>query len=281
MPDDNSYLFDAESAPEITRLISQDRMITRGMGGTLAEQPDPRRFHDILDLACGPGSWAIDVAFAQPDSEVAGVDASRMLVDYANARARSQQLYNVSFGVMDIRQPLDFTDQSFDLINARLLVAVLQRDMWPGLMNECKRLLKPGGILRLTESDGGLTNSLANEKLQALYLRLMNQAGYGFSPDDHTCHITPALPWLLRKAGFIEIKSKAHALLFSPYDEAYADGIADARISALQARPMLIKTGLVSEEEFDNLYRQMEIELLSNDHNGIWPFLTVWGKKPS
>lgn len=277
----NNYVFDTESATEMARLINLDRLITQGMGGPLTEQPHPERFHNILDVACGPGGWVLDVAFAYPDCEVAGIDISKTMIAYANARARTQFRDNASFGVMDIRQPLDFSDQSFDLINARFLTIALRRDEWPQLIAECKRLLAPGGVLRLTEVDNfGLTSSPATERLQALSMQFLHLSGYGFSPDGRTCGMTPALPRLLREAGFSNIEHKAHAIRFSPFDEAYADVRANTRIATLQVRDLIIKVGLATAEEYDQLLRQMEIEMLSDEFYGVWPFLTVWGIKP-
>ena len=278
---ENTYVFDPESATEMARLIDLDRVITKGMEGPLAEQDHPERFRAILDLACGPGGWVLDTAFKYPETEVAGVDISRTMIDYANARARTQCRNNASFGVMDIRQPLDFSDQSFDLINARCLVGVLHQEVWPRLLEECKRLLRPGGILRITETDsGGFTTSAACEKINTLFSQFLHRAGYGFSPDGRTNGITPALARLFRKAGFVGIKGKAHAILFSPYDETYADIRGMARAGVLQGRPFLTSSGLITEDEFDKLYQQMELEMLSDEFSGVWPFLTVWGTKP-
>lgn len=281
-PHESTYIFNAESASEIARLIDQDRMITRCMGGPLAEQPHLEQFHTILDLACGPGYWATELAFIHPTSTIIGIDSSHALVDYANTQAWTQQLNNITFKVMDIRQPLDFADQSFDLINARLLMAVLHRDMWFPLIEECARLLKPGGTLRLTETDGlGISLSPAYQKLGELGVRFLHQAGFGFSPTGRMLGITPALPWLLRKAGLVEIGSTAHALRFSRYDDTYTDMLANIRISTLQSRPLVTKSGMITEEEFDALYLQMETEVLSNDFSAIIPFLTAWGHKPA
>ena len=279
---DNTYVFDPESAAEMARLINLDRMMTKCMGGALAEQAHPEQFHTILDLGCGPGGWVLDMAFAFPESTVAGVDISRTMVDYANARARSQHLGNASFGVMDIRQPLDFADETFDLVNARFLVIALYREAWPRLVVECKRLLKPGGVLRLTETDTfGLTTSPAFEQMKHLCMQFTHQAGYGFSPDGHSCGMTPVLARLLRQAGFVAIESKAYAVRFSPFDEAYADVRDNTRVSVLHTRPLLIKAGLITEKAFDQLYQQMEIEMLSDDFYGVWPFMSVWGQRPT
>src|SRR5579884_1065663 len=92
----NSYFFDPESPEEMARLINLDRITTRAMGGPLSglSNEEVAGLHNVLDLGCGPGGWVLDVAFEHPDVEVAGVDISRTMVDYANARARSQELTN-------------------------------------------------------------------------------------------------------------------------------------------------------------------------------------------
>lgn len=74
MPDDpqerkNSYFIDAENAAEMARLVYQDQLLTRTMGGVLAEQSDLSNIHNVLDIACGPGGWVLDVARANPRME--------------------------------------------------------------------------------------------------------------------------------------------------------------------------------------------------------------------
>ena len=150
---ESSYIFDPESASELARLSHQAQLVTREMGGALANI-DPAaiaQWQQVIDIGCGPGDWVLDVAFEQPHIEVAGIDISRLMIDYANARARSQQIPNASFEVMDIRQPPDFPDATFDMVNARYLFAVLRGEQWPAFLQECMRILRPGGLLRLTE----------------------------------------------------------------------------------------------------------------------------------
>src|SRR5689334_21298094 len=116
----NTYVIDTESAAEMARLMRQDQLMTAGMGGILSEI-DLSGIQRVLDLACGPGGWPLDVAYTYSDMEVVGVDISERMITYARAQAQVQQRTNVSFRVMNILQPLDFADASFDLINARFL----------------------------------------------------------------------------------------------------------------------------------------------------------------
>lgn len=281
---DNRYIIDAESPTEMARLMRFDQITTRTMGGPLAEQPESSisQMHNILDLACGPGGWVLDVAFAHPEIEVAGIDISRIMVNYANARAISQKRTNASFEVMDVTKPLDFPDGAFDLVNARFLINVFSKDHWPALMKECVRILRPGGILRWTEADTfGLSNSPAGERIMSLALQAEWRAGYTFSPDGRTNGINPVLARMMRQAGIHNIQRKAHVLDYSAGTDAWGDMYENARIGCELMRPFLLKLKVISEEDLDQLIRQMLIEMNSEEFCGIWCFVTTWGNKPA
>src|SRR5689334_19632063 len=86
---ENHYILDPESSAEMSRLQTQDKMLTKAMGGLLTEIPDLSGYRRVLDLACGPGDWALDLAYAHPHLEVIGGDISHRMVEYANARRTS------------------------------------------------------------------------------------------------------------------------------------------------------------------------------------------------
>src|SRR3984893_15153313 len=208
MPDEpsreNSYVLDTESATEQVRILHQDRMVTKCMGGPLRELEPPtiEQMRSILDLACGPGAWVLDMAYEYPRVKVTGIDISRGMIEYAQALAREQNLQNTAFHVMTVLEPLKFPDNSFDLVNARAMFGFMSRADWPKLVKECMRILKPGGILRLTEIEFGITNSPATEKLTGLFLKALSMTGRSFSPDGRNLGITPMLRSFMREAGF-------------------------------------------------------------------------------
>ena len=277
---DNTYLLDTESPAEMARLINQERLLTQAMNGPLVGLPDPSTFHQVLDLGCGPGGWVLDVAFSFPEIEVAGVDISKTMIDYANARARSQQLSNTSFGLMDITKPLDFADNSFDLVNARFLFAVLRREAWPSFIAECTRILRPGGILRVTEPlDIGVTSSPSYQRIMGLWYQASWQAGYGFSVDGKTLGITHMLPTLLRQTGLHTLQFRAHVLEVSAGTDAWSDFYRNAEVGGQQARPFFVKMGVVTKAEIEALYQQAFIEMYSEEFRGMWHYLSVWGSK--
>jgi SAM-dependent methyltransferase len=279
--EENTYIFDTESAAEMARLIDQDRVITLGMGGALSGIPDLPIGGQILDLGCGPGGWVLDVAYARPDVEVAGVDISETMIGYAYARARTQVLSNASFGVMDLRLPLDFSDGSFDLVNARELVVALKREAWEPLLMECTRILKPGGLLRFTEPvDFGVTNSLICERVMALLSQALWKSGYGFSVDGRTLGMTTMLPGLFRTAGYVQVHAQAHAIEFSANQDAWLEMYRNFQVAAATAPPFYVSTGLVTMEEIVDLSQQLLQEMRSPDFRAMWHLVTILGTKP-
>ncbi len=277
---DNTYVFDSESSLEIARLINQDRMMTKAMGGPLAGITDHASLQNILDLGSGPGGWVLDMAFACPHAEVEGVDISRPLVDYANARARTQQLPNASFGVMDITKPLEFPDASFDLVNARFLTVVLKREAWLPFLKECTRVLRPGGHLRLTEVvDAGITNSAAVNQLMTLFLQAFWQRGYAFSPDGRSVGMIHILSSFLRELGYQQVQLQPHAIEYSAEMEAWADQFHNIEVAGIQMKALLIEQGLITSEAFDQLYTQVLIDMQQDKFRAVQHFTTVLGRK--
>jgi SAM-dependent methyltransferase len=279
----NTYFLDPESPEEMARLINLDRITTQAMGGPLSGLTEQQiaGLRNVLDLGCGPGGWVLDVAFAYPEIEVAGVDISKIMVDYANARARSQELTNASFGVMDITGPLDFPDGAFDLVNWRFLVGALRSASWPPFVAEAMRVLHPGGILRMTEMvDGGVTNSPAFERLMDAFGEALHRAGYGFPMQRRMFDMTPVLPHLLRKAGYQQIRYRAHALEFSIGTEAWADFYHNTEVAYFLVQPLIVKTGVMSQEEIAQLYHQTLAQWQQPDFCGMWHSMTIWGTRP-
>ncbi|RAQ97745.1 class I SAM-dependent methyltransferase [Thermogemmatispora tikiterensis] len=276
-----TYPFNAEDEAELNRLAHQDQLITAGMGGLLPEEgqtlPAGGR---VLDLACGPGGWAIGVAAAFPAVEVVGIDLSARAVERATARARERGLSNVRFQSMNIMEALAFPNASFDLINGRFMASFMLPASWPRLLAECRRLLKPDGTIRLTETEGPLTNSLAFEQLMALATAGLKQAGQSFSADGRHGGMTPMLAPLLRRAGFQDVRLRASAIDWSYGTPAHESVFQDAIMTLELGRSFYLKLGLASEAELSRLYQQAIADMQQEDFCGLWTVLTAWGRQP-
>jgi ubiquinone/menaquinone biosynthesis C-methylase UbiE len=276
----NSYIFDPNSPTELARLINQDRVITQAVGGALSGIPNQATLRNILDLGCGPGGWVLDVAFALPDAEVEGMDISREMVDYANARAQTQQLPNASFGVMDITSPFEIPDTAFDLVNARFLAAVLKREAWQPFLTECDRVLRTGGMLRLTEAaEFGQTTSEAVNQLLDITRHALYQLGYGFTAH-HGLNVLPMLLSYLRQASYQQIQVQASVIHYSSETNAWTDMFHNMNIIHQQMKPILLQLGLINEALLDILHQQALIAMQSPAFCGVVHVTTILGQKP-
>ena len=274
------YFIDANSPAEMARLTQQDRIVTKHMGGLLTEQVDPSRLHDILDIACGPGGWVLDLAFMYPESEVTGIDISEVMIEYACTQAQVQNLENTKFLVMDALKPLQFSDSSFDLVNARMIHGFVPKLMWPALLAECRRILRPGGILRLTQDEKPITTSLAFEQFSALGTQAVFAAGQSFSPDGRLVCVTTMLPRLLRDAGYQNVQYRAHAIEFSSGSQEHQALVQNWRVAFKLLQPFLVRMKVAQQEVAENLYQQLLEEVQREDFCGLWYFLTAWGIVP-
>ncbi len=275
----NVYFNDPESGAEMARLLDQDHLITNGMGGLFPERGnDFSGIHRVLDAACGPGGWAMELAFTHPEIEVVGFDVSQAMIDYARAQARVQGLSNASFHVMNLLKPLDFPDNSFDLVNVRF-INFLPAAAWPQLTQELGRVTRRGGVIRLTESEWWyFSTSAALENLNALIIRALKVQG-GFSQTGRFTGILPILGRLLLDAGCVNIKLVSHAIDFSAGTEAYEGFRKDAAVVFKLFQPFIIRMGVATQEELDSLYDQMLIEMLQENFRGLMLPLTAWGEK--
>lgn len=277
---DNTYVIDSESSAEMARLMRQDQLLTIGMGGLFPERDNLDNISSILDIACGPGGWVLETAFQHQDKDVTGVDISQKMIAYAQAQAKVQGLENAHFEVMNALKPFSFTDESFDLVNTRLIVAFMLPSVWPNFLQECKRILRPGGIIRLTDLEWGFSNMRAFEKISSLFSEALMKAGQSFSPNGHHLGLQPVMPRLLQKAGFENIERMSHSIDFSYGTEPHESFYHDLKIAFKLLQPFMLKWEVVkTQAEIDALYEQAMEEMQSEEFCGYWSLLTIWGTK--
>ncbi len=277
----NTYIL-GHTDTEKVRLIEQDRHFNQAIGGLLAEQAESvlANVRRVLDVACGPGGWALDLAQQYPDIEVVGVDIDVGMIEYANTMARASGLDNALFQVMDATKPLAFPDGSFDLVNARFLVGFLTQAQWPAVVEELLRVCRSGGIVRLIESEWGGTSSPSYEQSLNFTILAMQRVGQGFSVDGRHVGITPHVRHFLLQAGCMDVQEVAYALDFSagtPMQKLVCD---DLWVAQKLLQPFHVGVGVATQEEVDRLYEQIPAEMLSGDFYGTLYLLTAWGSKP-
>lgn len=273
-----TYFADAENAGEMARLLKQARFATQGLDGPFPRRLDVSDVHNVLDLACGPGEWALAVAEAYPALRITGVDQSSVMINFA--RFMSQAIPTVSFEVMDILTPLAFPDESFDLIHARFIAGFMPIEAWPRLLVECRRLLRPGGVLLLVEGEMALTTSPAVEQLSTYFTQALRAVGQSFSPDGRHLGITPMLKNLLMKAGFRSCRTEAVVIEHSTGTDFHKSLYEDYYVAFHLMQPFLVRAGVATYEQLIPLYHRMLEEMRADTFCSLAFLLQAWGCKP-
>jgi ubiquinone/menaquinone biosynthesis C-methylase UbiE len=274
----NTYFVQNNSnSEELRRLHIQDQMLTNSMGGVLPEQSDPGTLRRVLDIACGTGGWLIAVTKAYPTIELLmGGDANRMFIEYARAQAETEQLSErVEFHTMDALLLLEAPANYFDLVNLRLSSSFMRTWDWPKLLGEIKRVLRRGGIARITDIDIGVQGT--SPALTELYERFkgaLYRAGHLFTetPDGLTAH----LGRLLTQYGYRQVQTRDIVLEYragTPQGEAAYE---DSKRFFQNLHPFIRKWGCAGPD-YDDLYQQMLSEMRQPDFCGTWHALTAWG----
>lgn len=277
---ENNYIFEAESASEIARLIERNTFFKKALGGSFPERANIDGIIRILDIGCGPGGWAIDVAQSYPNTEVIGIDISDTMISSAKSEARKYMVKNVTFLKMDALQPLKFPDQHFDLVNMRTAVEYIPRANWNALLQECYRITRPEGILRLTEADRiAHTNSLAFERYHYFYSWMLYLRGYGFSPNGSTLGTSPMLGKLLYDAGYrhIGMKAYAHDVSYSTMFQKDYRRLVEMRFD--NVRLQLLARNLVPAQELADMYSALLVDITQETFCGVAYRLIFWGKR--
>jgi ubiquinone/menaquinone biosynthesis C-methylase UbiE len=277
---ENGYVFESEDASEVARLSQQNDLFDKTMGGLFPERSNLDGITHILDIGCGPGGWAVDVAKSYPHTQVIGIDVSDTMITQAKNEAQIHAVNNVIFMNMDALQPLSFADQQFDLINMRTAVEYIPRASWNALLQECYRITRPGGVLRLIETDRiALTNSYAFERYHYFYTWMLYLRGYGFSPDGWTLGITPVLQTLLRDVGYQQTYIKSYALDFS-YNAMFQTKYRQlVQMRFGNVRRLLQEQGLIPLDELEKVYYEFLEDIAREDFCGVACPLIFWGEK--
>jgi ubiquinone/menaquinone biosynthesis C-methylase UbiE len=117
-----------------------------GIHRLLIETADIGGEDEVLDVACGPGLVACEVA--KVARHVTGVDLTRAMIEQAEVRQRSLGLANLTWAVGDA-QPLAFPERAFTRVITRYTFHHFTDPS--GVFAEMVRVCRPGG--RVTVCD--------------------------------------------------------------------------------------------------------------------------------
>jgi ubiquinone/menaquinone biosynthesis C-methylase UbiE len=264
----------------MTRLELQDKMLTLGQGGVLPELADPSVLRRVLDVGCGTGGWLRETARTYPRIErLFGGDISDTILAHARTQAESLgQGSRVQFQAMDALRVLEFSGSFFDLVNQRLGASWLRTWEWKKILLEYQRVLRPGGIVRITEMNGLIeNNSPALTQLGKISLEAFYRSGRLFTPQSDG--LTGQLVRLMTQHGFENIQTRVHSLVLRAGTSACQNFYENIVIGYHVMLPFFERWVRVPSD-YQDIYQQAKKEMQQPDFVATWRLLTVWGTKP-
>jgi ubiquinone/menaquinone biosynthesis C-methylase UbiE len=114
--------------------------------------PHVRSGVDVLDVGCGVGSIALDLAPAVAPGRVVGIDADSEQIGQAKRSAAERAIENVEFFTSSVYE-LPFADASFDVAYANAVLMYV-RDQVRALA-EMRRVLRLAGLAAVIDDDLG------------------------------------------------------------------------------------------------------------------------------
>lgn len=279
-PLQTSYPIDPENVHEMNRLTNQARLMT-GTVGLLPPQVSLTAGETILDIGCGPGEWVLEMARQHPDCQVVGLDISQRMITHARSCAQVQRLPNAHFEVANACELLPVPDSSYDFIHARFVTGFLSTTAWPAFLNECFRVLRPGGILCNTELENmGDTNSAALTRYNSLIVQSMRLGGRCFTESGDRIGITLRQTSLLQQSGFSPVYQEPRVLNYSVGTPAHSPMVEDFAALMQLIQPVLLRANLVDPEELSLLYLEAMEQMHASDFYAVLFLQTAWGIKP-
>ncbi|HET9109535.1 MAG TPA: methyltransferase domain-containing protein, partial [Ktedonobacterales bacterium] len=158
---------------ETQRLDFQHYLLRYALKGNYAAPI--RKASDILDVGCGTGRWAMEVAAEYPDANVIGVDVAPPPVE--EGATTDTRPDNYAFVQGNVLERLPFADNSFDFVHQRLLILAIPANRWPGVTQELLRVTRPGGWVEMVEGGDNFEGSPVMDTITSWGQQLLRRRG--------------------------------------------------------------------------------------------------------
>jgi SAM-dependent methyltransferase len=266
----------AKDGRAIERLLWQQRLLSGLIGGPLPSGVIAPQEGWVLDVGCGTGTWVYEMARRYPSLQIIGIDNN--VSNIQQAQTLTKDLPNTIFLLQDMYhlEGEHFTADTFSLIHVRFLADDVLSERYPRLLQALTRLLKAGGRLVSCEAELPLTSSGACDRLGSMLLSALIRQNRAFARG--LALRIGIVAWMLywqRQAGLVLENEQSYRLRISYGTKAHRTFCEQAIGIGQQIRPLLVKTGVASEERCEEVYQQMQQEIETWTFYGVWPIHLV------
>jgi ubiquinone/menaquinone biosynthesis C-methylase UbiE len=200
----------------------------------------------LLDVGCGPGTITVDLAARIAPGTAIGVDREATVIAEAGQLLQQPSARHLQFKPADV-YALEFEDQTFDVAHAHQVLQHLTDPV--AALVEMRRVLRPGGILAVRDSDYGAFAWAPADPLLDRWMELYHRVCATNATDaDAGRHL---LGWV-RAAGFDEIKPSSSTWTFAEAtDRRWWGGLWAERVVRSSFADQAVEYGLSTHEELN------------------------------
>ncbi|NIM61108.1 MAG: methyltransferase domain-containing protein [Acidobacteria bacterium] len=163
----------------------------------LLEQASIPTHASVLDLGCGTGTLALEIARTHPTAEVSGLDGDEKMLRMARTKSDAANL-RVRFD-RGLAQALPYPDASFERVVSTLFFHHLRRRQKSAAAREVFRVLRPGGEFHV--ADWGRP---VDRLMRLLFYPVQLLDGFATTGDN----VKGLLPEIFEVAGFRNVRTR-------------------------------------------------------------------------
>jgi ubiquinone/menaquinone biosynthesis C-methylase UbiE len=255
---------------EANRLDLQQLAMREYFGtNTFAPVIAPQR---VLDVACGTGRWAMDVARQFPQAQVLGVDIAVPQPEYL-AKAEPPPP-NYTFQQGNALEPLPFPDGTFDYVHMRFIFSAMPLDRWPSVVRELVRVTAPGGWIELVEAASPNNGGPALAQFAVWGQQLMGERGVDLSAGQQ-------IGTFLREAGIPNVTTRDDALPMGPHGGRIGQIVGVDMFTAFRSAMKIFVSALgVEQATADATLAQADADVYGAEYHAQLPIYIAYGQKP-
>ncbi len=227
----------------------------------------------ILDVGCGVGAIALDLATTTQPSLVMGVDPDVVQIELARATAERRAIANVSFEVGSAYE-IPVPDASFDVVYANTVLLHVREPA--RALAEMRRVLRPGGVAAVSDDD--LSTVVFSPDLPELR-RAMSLFEQSITHAGGDPRYSRHLRGLMRDAGFVRSEGIACAPEFYGNAETtrWWANLLIAVLSAPTAVQTAVDEGWITEAELSSVIGSLNRWAGRDDAFAAWLYCAALG----
>jgi SAM-dependent methyltransferase len=160
---------------------------------------------DVLDVGCGVGSIALDLAPTVAPGRMVGIDADSGQIEAARTSAAERGIDNAEFVTSSVYE-LPFEDATFDVVYANAVLMYVRDQVLA--LTDMRRVLRPDGLAAVIDDDLGTVVISPDRPELELAPRLFERA---VAHEGGNARYSRRLRTLMLEAGFARTQGVAHA----------------------------------------------------------------------